>query len=56
MLVNICVKLREDSLNNFQVIERTGICDRWTDRQMDRQMPGWKTICLPTLMGGGGET
>ena len=28
MLVDIYVKLREDSLNGFQVIERTRFCDR----------------------------
>ena len=28
MLVDIYMKLREDSLNGFQVIERTRFCDR----------------------------
>ena len=28
MLIDIYMKFREDSLNGFQVIERTGFCDR----------------------------
>ena len=28
MLIDIYVKFREDSLNDFQVIERTRFCDR----------------------------
>ena len=46
--IDIYMKLREDSLNSFQVIERTQFCDR----QTDRQMPAGKTICLHTLKGG----
>ena len=51
MLIDIYVKYREDSLNGFQVIERTRFCDRQTD--------AWgKTICLlPSRewgRGGGG--
>ena len=51
MLIDIYVKFREDSLNGFQVIERTRFCDRQTD--------AWgKTICLlPSSewgRGGGG--
>ena len=30
MLIDICMKFREDSLNGFQVIERTRFCDRQT--------------------------
>ena len=37
MLIDICMKFREDSLRGFQVTERTRFM---TDRQMDRQMDG----------------
>ena len=41
MLIDICMKFREDSLRGFQVTERTRfVTDR--DRQTDRQMPGKK--------------
>ena len=59
MLIDICLKLHEDSLRGFQVTERTRIVtDRRTDRQTDRQTDRrtdarGKTICLPTLRGGG---
>ena len=48
MLIDICMKFREDSLRGFQVTERTRF-DRQTDRQTDAR---GKTICLPTLKGG----
>ena len=38
ILIGIYMKFREDSVNGFQVIERT--------RFFDRQTPGGKTICL----------
>ena len=44
MLIDIYMRFREDSLNSFQVKKRTRFCDR--------QTPGGKTICLPTLKGG----
>ena len=47
MLIDIYIKLREDSVNGFQVIEWTRFCDR----QTDREMPRGKTICLLTLKG-----
>ena len=38
MLIDICMKFREDSLRGFQVIERTrSVTDRQTDEQTDRQ-------------------
>ena len=46
MLIDICIKFREYSLNGFQVIERTRFV---TDRQTDAR---GKTICLPILKGG----
>ena len=46
MLIDICMKFREDSLRGFQVTERTRFV---TDRQTDAR---GKTICLPTLKGG----
>ena len=54
MLIDICMKFRQDSLRGFQVTERTRFV---TDRQKDRQTDGQtdargKTICLPTLKGG----
>ena len=54
MLIDICMKFREDSLRSFQVTERTQfVSDGQTDRQMDRQTDDrGKTICLPTLKGG----
>ena len=45
-LIDIYIKFREDSLNGFQVIERTQV---W---QTDRQMSRGKTVCLPTLKRG----
>ena len=49
MLIDICMKFRDDSLRGFQVIERTRfVTDRQTDRQTDAR---GKTICLPTLRG-----
>ena len=51
MLIDICMKFREDSLRGFQVTERTRFV---TDRQTDgRTGARGKTICLPTLKGGG---
>ena len=58
MLIDICIKFREYSLNGFQDIERTRfVTDRQTDRRTDGQTDGQtdargKTICLPTLKGG----
>ena len=37
MLIDIYIKFREDSLNGFQVIERTRVWDRQTDRRTDGQ-------------------
>ena len=49
MLIDICMKFREDSLRGFQVTERTRfVTDRRTDRRTDAR---GKTICLPTLRG-----
>ena len=39
MLIDICMKFREDSLRGFQVTERTGFV---TDRRTDGQTPGEK--------------
>ena len=39
MLIDICMKFREDSLRGFQVTERTRFV---TDRQKDGQTPGEK--------------
>ena len=45
MLIDICMKFREDSLRDFQVTERTRfVTDRQTDGQTDARV---KTICLP---------
>ena len=59
MLIEICMKFREDSLRGFQVTERARfVTDRQTDRHTDRQTDRrtdrhrGKTICLPTLKGG----
>ena len=45
MLIDICMKFREDSFRGFQVTERTRFV---TDRRTDAR---GKTICLPTLRG-----
>ena len=37
MLIDICMKFREDSLRGFQVTERTQFV---TDRQKDGRTPG----------------
>ena len=43
MLIDICMKFREDSFRDFQVTERTRfVTDRQTDRQTDGQTPGEK--------------
>ena len=49
MLIDICIKFHENCLSGFQIIEWTRFV---TDRQTDRETPGEKTICLPTLKGG----
>ena len=50
MLIDICMKFREDSLRGFQITEGTRlVTDRHTDGQTDAR---GKTICLPTLKGG----
>ena len=50
MLVDICMKFRQDCLRRFQVTERTRfVTDRQTDGRTDAR---GKTICLPTLKGG----
>ena len=45
MLLYNCVKFHENISNGFWVTERTWFCDRQTARG--------KTICLPTVRGGG---
>ena len=47
MLIDICMKFREDSLRGFQVTEWTRFVtdrqmDRQTDRKKDRRTPGEK--------------
>ena len=55
MLIDICMKFREDSLRGFQVTERTQfVTDRQTDRQTDGQTdrrPG-KNNMSPNPSGG----
>ena len=51
MLIDICMKFREDSPRGFQVTERTRlVTDRQTDRQTDRR-PG-KNNMSPNPEGG----
>ena len=45
ILIDICMKFREDSFRGFQVTERTRFV-RQTDGHPDAR---GKTICLPTL-------
>ena len=43
MLIDICMKFREDSFRGFQVTERTRfVTDRQMDRQTDIRTPGEK--------------
>ena len=43
MLIDICMKFREDSFRGFQVTERTRfVTDRQTDGHPDRRTPGEK--------------
>ena len=43
MLIDICMKFREDSLRGFPVTERTlFVTDGQTDRRIDRRTPGVK--------------
>ena len=51
MLIDICMKFREDSLRGFQVTERTRfVTDRQTDGRTDRR-PG-KNNMSPNPSGG----
>ena len=51
MLIDICMKFREDSFRGVQVTERTRfVTDRQTDRQTDRR-PG-KNNMSPNPSGG----
>ena len=51
MLIDTCMKFREDSFRGFQVTERTRfVTDRQTDRQTDRR-PG-KNNMSPNPSGG----
>ena len=55
MLIDICMKFREDSLRGFQVTERTRfVTDRQTDRQTDRRTDGrpGKNNMSPNPSGG----
>ena len=49
MLIDICMKFREDSFRGFQVTERTRFVT-------DRQTPGDKQYVSQSFGGGGGET
>ena len=56
MLIDICMKFREDSLRDFQVTERTRfVTDRQTDEQTDGQTDGrpGKNNMSPNPTGGG---
>ena len=45
MLIDICMKFREDDLRGFQVTEWTRfVTDRQTDGQTDGRMPGEKPL------------
>ena len=53
MLIDICMKFREDSLRGFQVTERTRfVTDRRTGQMEGRTDARGKTICQPILKGG----
>ena len=55
MLIDICMKFREDSFRGFQVTERTRfVTDRQTDRQTDIQTDGrpGKNNMSPNPSGG----
>ena len=55
MLIDICMKFREDSFRGFQVTERTQfVTDRQTDRQTDRRTDGrpGKNNMSPNPSGG----
>ena len=55
MLIDICMKFREDSFRDFQVTERTRfVTDRQTDGQTDRQTDGrpGKNNMSPNPSGG----
>ena len=55
MLIDICMKFREESFRGFQVTERTRfVTDRWTDGRTDRQTPGEKQYVSQPFGGGGG--
>ena len=52
MLIDICMKFREDSFRGFQVTERTRfVTDRQTDRQKDRRTPGEKQFVSQPFRG-----
>ena len=55
MLIDICMKFREDSFRGFQVTERTRfVTDRQTDRQTDIRTDGrpGKNNMSPNPSGG----
>ena len=55
MLIDICMKFREDSFRGFQVTERTRfVTDRQTDRQTDGRTSGrpGKNNMSPNPSGG----
>ena len=55
MLIDICMKFREDSFRGFQVTELTRfVTDRQTDRQTDIRTPGEKQYVSQPFGGGGG--
>ena len=57
MLIDICMKFREDSFRGFQVTERTRfVTDRRTDRRTDGQTPGEKQYVSQPFGGRHNET
>ena len=52
MLIDICMRFREDSFRGFQVTERTQfVTDRQTDRQTDGRTPGEKQYVSQPIGG-----
>ena len=46
MLIDICMRFREDSFRGLQVTERTQFV---TDRRTDRQTDAWGNFCTDSL-------
>ena len=50
MLIDICMKFRDDSLNNFQVTEWTRFCDRKSSKENSSKGTNARVMILALCM------